>query len=54
METMDPMKAPKISVMDPAVTPRLSSPIITRDTTSFAPEDIPRTKGPAMGLAKKV
>ena len=28
--------------------------IIRSDTTSFAPEEIPSTKGPAIGLAKNV
>ena len=54
MEAMDPMKAPRIRAMDPITTPRLRRNTIARDTVSLAPEEMPSTKGPAMGLAKKV
>ena len=54
METMDPTKAPAISDMELMTMPRLRKNTITRDTVSLAPEEMPSTKGPAMGLAKKV
>ena len=54
MEIMEPAKAAAIRAMDPTTTPRLSRNTITRDTVSLAPEEMPSTKGPAMGLAKKV
>ena len=54
MESMAPTKAAPISAAELAARPRLSREIMTRDTTSLAPEEMANTKGPAMGLAKKV
>ena len=54
MEIMAPKKAEKISVAELDTIPRLSRKIMVMETVSFAPEEIPSTKGPAMGLWKKV
>ena len=54
MESMEPTKAPRIMAMELKRTPRLRKNTIIRDTVSLAPEEMPSTKGPAMGLAKKV
>ena len=54
MESMDPAKADRISAMELMTTPRLRSSTMHRETVSLAPEEMPSTKGPAMGLAKKV
>ena len=54
MEIMEPAKAARIIPADPTELPLPSETIITRDTTSFAPDEIPSTKGPAMGFAKNV
>ena len=54
MEIMAPTKAAAIRARELAKRPWLSRKIITRDTASLAPEEMPRTKGPAMGFAKKV
>ena len=54
MEIMAPAKAARIIPPEPMGRPRLKNAIITSETTSFAPEEMPSTKGPAMGLAKKV
>ena len=54
MDSMEPTNAPAISVMDPAAVPRLSRKIISSATVSLAPDEMPNTKGPAMGFAKKV
>ena len=54
MDSMAPTKAAAIMPQELMTRPRLKRPIITRDTATFDPEEIPRTKGPAMGLAKKV
>lgn len=35
---------------DVDTSPRLSSATMVTDTVSFAPDEMPRTKGPAMGL----
>ena len=40
--------------VEPITRPRESRPIIASETVSFAPEEMPSTNGPAMGLAKKV
>ena len=54
MEIIDPAKAEMIIRTDVILTwlPRRTT--ITSATTSFAPEEIPSTKGPAIGLWKKV
>ena len=54
MEAIEPAKAAIISAMELMTTPRLRRTIITSETVSFAPEEIPSTKGPAMGLEKNV
>ena len=54
METMAPAKAARINITEPATRPFPSKKIITSAVISFAPEEIPSTKGPAMGFAKKV
>ena len=54
MEIMAPAKAARIMAAELTDIPFPSMKIISRDTTSLAPEEIPSTKGPAMGLAKKV
>ena len=54
MDSIAPRKAAPIIAAEVETSPRLSRKIIVRDTASFAPEEMPSTKGPAMGLAKKV
>ena len=54
MDNIAPTKADKIMIADLDATPLLNKKIITRDTTSFAPEEIPRTKGLAIGFPKNV
>lgn len=54
MEIMAPKKAATIIPQDPTPIPRLRKRSITKDTASLAPEDIPSTKGLAMGFPKKV
>ena len=54
MDSIEPAKAPRIRRAEPMTIPRLRHRTITRDTVSLAPEEMPSTKGPAMGLAKKV
>ena len=54
MEIMAPKKAATIIPQDPTPIPRLRKRSITRDTASLAPEDIPSTKGLAIGFPKKV
>ena len=54
MEIMEPAKAARIMPPEPMTIPLPRRNTITRETTSFAPEEIPSTKGPAMGFAKKV
>ena len=39
---------------EPSTRPQDSAPIIVSATVSLAPEEIPSTNGPAIGLAKKV
>jgi len=39
-----------MSSADEDFTPRLSRKIITSETASFAPDEMPSTNGPAMGL----
>ena len=54
MDTRDPTKAAAISEYEFMVYPRLRLNIIIKATTIFAPDEIPSTNGPAMGLPKKV
>ncbi len=54
MEPIAPTKAAAIRTADDETSPRLKSRIMTIDTQSFAPEEMPSTKGPAMGLWKNV
>ena len=54
MEIMEPAKAARIIPAEPMEIPLPSRTIITRETTSFAPDEIPSTNGPAMGFAKNV
>ena len=54
MEIIDPAKAARIMAAEPIKRPFPRNRIMTRATTSLAPEEIPRTKGPAIGFAKKV
>jgi hypothetical protein len=50
----EPIKAAAILSHMGTVSIYLSRNIITRPTTILAPEDMPRTKGPAIGFLKKV
>ena len=52
--TMAPPKAPRIMARELTGIPLPRQKIIRNETASSAPEEIPRTKGLAMGLAKKV
>ena len=54
MDSMAPTKEAKMSTTDPTATPRERKPMRVNDKISFAPEEMPRMKGPAIGLAKKV
>ena len=54
IESIAPTKAAAISAAEDDVTPRLSSRIIVTATVNLAPDEMPRTKGPAMGLWKNV
>ena len=54
MEIMEPIKAATIMAADPMEIPLLRKKIISIATTSLAPEEIPSTNGPAIGLLKKV
>ena len=54
IETIAPRNAAAIKAADEAVCPRDKSMIIVTAIVSFAPEEMPRTKGPAMGLWKNV
>ena len=54
MAVMAPAKAAKMRARELMEIPRPRNRIIKRDTASSAPEEIPSTKGLAMGLAKKV
>ena len=49
-----PAKAAMMRVAEPVSSPLCRKTTIVRATASFAPLDTPMTKGPAMGLAKKV
>ena len=54
MEAMAPRKAARIIPQEFMISPCPRNRIMKTETTSFAPEEIPRTKGPAMGFEKKV
>ena len=54
MEIMEPAKAARIMAPEPMDTDLLKRKIIRKATISLAPEEIPSTKGPAIGLLKKV
>ena len=54
IDIMDPTKAAEIIVYEFMYSICCMLIIITKATTIFAPEDIPSTKGPAMGFSKKV
>ena len=54
MEISEPTKAAIIITAEPAVRPFPRRKIIVRATVSLAPDEIPRTNGPAIGLLKKV
>ena len=49
-----PTNAAPMSSADDDLTPRLSRKIITSETANFAPDEMPSTNGPAMGLWKNV
>ena len=51
---IEPAKAAMIRVAELVSSPRCKNTTIVRATASFAPLDTPMTKGPAIGLAKKV
>ena len=51
---MAPTKAAAIITTELESRPRWRKKIMVMATTSFAPEEMPSTKGPAMGLAKNV
>ena len=53
MESMEPKKAARINVTEFNNSPCCKKKIIVNATTNFAPEEIPSTKGPAMGFEKK-
>ena len=53
MDIMAPANAASIMPPELMDIPLPSKRIMTRDTTSLAPEEIPSTNGPAMGFAKK-
>ena len=54
MAAMAPAKAAAISTSELVSRPRLRKTTMVRATASLAPLEMPMTKGPAMGLAKKV
>jgi len=54
MDAMAPRNAAMIMTQEFMMRPCPRNRIIKIETTSFAPEEIPRTKGPAMGFEKKV
>ena len=54
MLSRDPRKAAKISAREPMTIPRLRKKIMVSATVSFAPDEIPRTKGPTIGFPKNV
>ena len=54
MEAMAPRKAAPIMTQEFMMSPCPRNRIMKIETASFAPEEIPRTKGPAMGFEKNV
>ena len=54
IEIKEPINAAMIIAADPMEIDLLRKKIISRATTSLAPEEIPSTKGPAIGLLKNV
>ena len=54
MEIIEPAKAARIMAPEPMDTDLLKKKIIRSATISLAPEEIPNTEGPAIGLLKKV
>ena len=54
MDNIAPKNAARINSPELTRTVFPSKNTITSATTIFAPEEIPKTKGPAMGLWKKV
>ena len=54
MTSSDPTKAAATMTEDGTLFQYWSAMIMTNPTAIFAPDEIPRTKGPAMGLRKKV
>ena len=54
MEAMAPAKAAVIRVRELVSRPWFRKATMTSATASLAPLEMPMTKGPAMGLAKKV
>ena len=54
IEIIDPINADNIIIPEPKFIPRPINIIIIKDTTSLAPDDIPSTNGPAIGLLKNV
>ena len=50
----DPMKAAMISVADETCSPFCMNRIMAMATTILAPDEIPRTYGPAIGFSKNV
>ena len=54
MEIMEPVKAAMIITPEVATIDFPRRKIIVSATISFAQEEIPRTKGPAIGFPKKV
>lgn len=53
MEIIEPAKAARIMAPEPMDTDLLKKKIIRSATISLAPEEIPSTKGPAIGLLKR-
>ena len=54
VDIMEPTKAAMISTVEDMAPKWVMKKIIAIATTSFAPWEIPSTKGPAIGLAKNV
>ena len=54
MAAIAPAKAAKIKVREFVNRPRFKNTTMVSATASLAPLEMPMTKGPAMGLAKKV
>ena len=54
IQSMAPAKAAIIRTQELKANAFPRAATMTRATTSFAPEEIPSVKGPAMGLWKKV